>query len=120
MADNQFWLLAARHRHYVWASGLFALIAVAIILGWPSTAAPQITPPCIQYWPETRYREYRYDHIVHVINNCQSPASCVVSSDVNPTPVRAAVSPGGSVEVLTARGSQAREFTPRVECGLVL
>ena len=120
MMNDRYRLLAPRHRHYVMGTGLLALIAAAIVLGWPSTAAPQDTPPCIQFWPEAQYRDYRYDHIVHVINNCQARASCAVSSDVTPTPVRAEVSPGQSVEVQTARGSKANEFTPRVECGLVL
>lgn len=120
MVNERHWLLNRPHRHYALATGFLALIAAAIVLSWPSTAAPRGTPPCIQFWPEARYRDYRYDHIVHVINNCQARASCSVSSNVNPAPVRAEVPPGGSVEVVTARGSQASEFTPRVECGLVL
>ena len=120
MVNDRHWLLNRPHRHYLMATGFFALIAAAIVLSWPSTAAPRGTPPCIQFWPESRYRDYRYDHIVHVINNCQARASCSVSSNVNPAPVRAEVPAGGSVEVMTAHGSQASEFTPRVECGLVL
>ena len=120
MAEDRNRLLRPRPRHYVIGIALLALIVAAVVLGWPSTAAPQDTPRCIQFWPESRYRDYRYDHIVHVINNCQSRASCAVSSDVTPTPVRAEVSPGESIEVLTARDSQLTEFTPRVECGLML
>lgn len=84
-------------------------------LGSPASAQPQ-TPPCIRFWPEVRYRNYAYDHIVHLGNACRVKASCAVSSDVNPEWIRVIVPAGEEIEVMTLRGSPAREFTPRVEC----
>ena len=94
--------------------GLAALVATGV-LGARAMSGPQ-TPPCIRSWPEVRYKNYGYDHIVHVGNDCRVKASCAVSSDVNPEPVQVIVPAGEQVEVMTSRGSPAREFTPRVEC----
>jgi len=86
----------------------------------PKQAPPGQPPACIQVWPEVRYRNYGYDHIVHVANACGARATCSVSSDVTPNPVRTEINAGERVEVLLARGSPASQFTPRVACGLVL
>jgi hypothetical protein len=41
---------------------------------------------------------------------------CDVSTNVAPTPVRVVLAPRQHVEVLTFRGSPAREFTPQADC----
>ncbi len=95
---------------------------VALITGAalaPPAAAKPETPDCIRSWPEVRYRNYGYDHIVHVANDCRVRAYCAVSSDVNPTPIQVVVPAFGQLVVMTARGSAAREFTPRLECRFV-
>lgn len=79
-------------------------------------AEPAQDRTCVDFWPEVRFRNYGYDHIVHLLSRCDVRASCVVSSDVNPKATVVEVGPGEHVEVLTFRGSPAREFTPRVEC----
>jgi hypothetical protein len=73
-------------------------------------------PTCVAFWPETRYRNYGYDHIVHLRSHCDVQAYCKVWSDVNPHPTDVLVAPRAEVEVLTFRGSPARQFTPHVEC----
>jgi hypothetical protein len=87
------------------------------IAGGEARSLPQ-TPRCLEFWPEARYHDYAYDHIVHITNGCRARATCAVSSDVNPTVVEVLVPQGEHVEVLTTRGSQEREFRPRVDCRL--
>jgi hypothetical protein len=74
--------------------------------------------PCIQHRAEVRYGNLGYDHIVHLRNKCRTRATCAVSTNVNPKPTQAGVRAGEEVEVLTMRGSPAREFTPHVDCVL--
>ena len=101
------------------ASGVLALVVTALAAASP-TAEHRPTPPCVQFWPEARYRNYAYDHVVHLSNACQTRALCAVSSDLSPTAINVDLAIGESTEVLTLRGSPAREFNPRVDCGLVL
>jgi hypothetical protein len=72
--------------------------------------------PCVRHWPEVRYRNLGYDHIVVLRNDCPAHALCEVSTNVNPKPIDTKVRAGEQVEVLTMRGSPAREFTPQVNC----
>jgi hypothetical protein len=99
---------------------VLTLFAALLGLVSSSVAATRQTPACVQFWPETRYRNDAYDHIVHVSNACHAQAICMVSSDVTPAPLRTDLKAGENAEVWLARGSAASEFTPRVECGLVL
>ncbi len=73
-------------------------------------------PMCVRSWSEVRYGNAGYDHIVHVANDCQAPATCDVSSYVSSEPIRVIIQPGSKQEVVTMRGSPARRFTPKVEC----
>ena len=81
-----------------------------------SAEAGQQDPSCVEAFPEVRYRNYGYDHIVHLYSRCDVRAYCAVSTDANPTAVEVVVPPREHVEVLTLRGSPAREFTPKVSC----
>jgi hypothetical protein len=71
---------------------------------------------CVNHWAEARYRNYGYDHIVHLSSNCRTEVVCLVSTNVSPNNVRVALAPGAEKEVLTYRGSPSREFTPNVRC----
>jgi hypothetical protein len=71
---------------------------------------------CVEFWPEVRFRNYAYDHIVHLFSRCDVRALCAVSSDVNPEAIEVEAGRGEHVEVFTARGSPAHEFMPRVAC----
>ena len=98
----RFWQLAA-------VLAVLALAAMAVAKGEPES-------PCVEFWPEARYRAYGYDHIVHLSSHCPAPALCQVSTDVAPNEIKIHVFPGTHVEVLTFRGSPARTFRPRVQC----
>jgi len=71
---------------------------------------------CVDVWGEARYRNYGYDHIVHVLNRCSRTVTCDVSTNVNPEAQRVSVFPDQDVEVLTFRGSPSREFVPQARC----
>lgn len=62
-----------------------------------------------------RYRNYGYDHIVHLRSRCKLDAFCEVSRDVTPKPVEVVVAPRGRRDVLLFR-SPTQQFTARVEC----
>ena len=110
------------NRTAVASSALVSLMALVALVGpfGLSHAEPGRTPACVQVWPETRYRDDGYDHIIHLSNACQASAICLAASNITPTPVRVEIKPGENMEVLILRDSSAREFTPQVECGLVL
>lgn len=103
-----------RGRHLATAVLSAGLLAPVFAAGAP----PKANPECIEVWGEARYRNYGYDHIVHVNNRCAQVATCDVSSDVNPAIQRVKVPVGQEVEVLTFRGSPSREFVARAECRL--
>jgi hypothetical protein len=73
---------------------------------------------CVTSWGEARYRNYGYDHLVHIKNGCRQAAVCKVSTDVNPAAVERVVGAGKRTTVLTFRGSPSRRFTPKVVCRL--
>jgi hypothetical protein len=75
-------------------------------------------PACVQWRTEVRYANYGYDHWVIIHNGCERRAVCVVSTDVNPRPIHVAVPAGRTKQVLTFRGSPAREFRAHVVCRL--
>ena len=75
---------------------------------------------CVASWGESRYRNMGYDHIVHIQNRCQKSVLCRVTTNVNPDPVEGTVAPGEERELMTFRGSPAREFVPKVDCRLLM
>jgi hypothetical protein len=81
-------------------------------------APPGDVPSCIEHRGEARYRGLGYDHVVVIRSTCDRAAQCRVSTNVNPQVQRVRVPSGETVEVVTYRGSPAREFTPRVACTL--
>lgn len=89
------------------------LVAFALVAGGAEAAT------CVAWWPEVRYRPFGYDHIVHIRNSCTVPVRCLVTTDVNPHPMRADVPAGSEIEVVTWVGSPSREFTPHVKCEIV-
>jgi hypothetical protein len=71
---------------------------------------------CVSFSAEARFRNLAHDHVVRLLSRCRAPVRCAVSTDVNPTGVEVDVRPSEHVEVLTYRGSPAREFEAHVEC----
>ncbi len=87
--------------------------------GTPAKAEPSAAvPACIHWLPIVRYRAYGYDHVVRLESKCDKPASCTVSTNVNPTPVSGTLPAGGRIELLTFNGSPARTFVPSILCTL--
>jgi len=93
------------------AFGLVALVGLAVPAAW-ATPVNQ----CMTWRTEARYRNYGYDHMVHIHNGCEQRVACRVSTNVNPTETRVTISPGADVTVVTFVGSPSREFTANVTC----
>jgi hypothetical protein len=96
-------------------------LAVATVLAClaalvSGAAEPSPVPACMQFWPEARYRPYGYDHVVHITSACTVDARCLVSTDVDPEPMRVTVPSQAHIEVITRIASPASEFTPYVVC----
>lgn len=81
-----------------------------------NAAEPLEEGQCVTVTNEVRYRNYGYDHIVHLDNACDVPVECTVTTDSNPNGVVAEVPPETAIELLLFRGSPARTFTSRVDC----
>jgi hypothetical protein len=97
------------------AAGGFSLLATAHAADRSDTSLA-----CVSSWGEARYRNAGYDHIVHLQNRCEKTVLCRVTTNVNPDPVEGTVAPREEREVLTFRGSPAREFVPKVDCRLLM
>ncbi|NUP13114.1 MAG: hypothetical protein HOW73_44300 [Polyangiaceae bacterium] len=82
----------------------------------PDDAQPAQSTACVVTWTESRYRNYGYDHIVHLDNECIETAECTITTDSNPSPVTAQVPPNNHIEVLMFRGSPSRSFVAKVDC----
>lgn len=102
-----------------------ALVALALLA--PASASgrspreardPDAPIYCVQAWTEARYRNYGYDHVVHIYNGCATFATCQVSTNVAPKPITVRLKPSEYQEVLTFRGSPTSEFVPSVRCEL--
>ena len=75
-------------------------------------------PTCVHVTLSAPYRGIGYDHIVTIQNACLPTADCVVTTDVNPSPINVSVPRGETMDVLTWRGSPARQFQADVTCKL--
>jgi hypothetical protein len=97
--------------------GLFlsALVLVQPVAKTARAAAPP-GPACLVVTSEARYGGYGYNHLVRIANSCEEAVLCTVSTDVNPAPEQVTVPPNEAREVVTFRGSPAREFVPLVRC----
>jgi hypothetical protein len=82
----------------------------------PGMLAPVEKQACVSFSAEARLRNYAHDHLVRLLSRCRATVRCAVSTDVNPEGVEVEVRPSEHLEVLTYRGSPAREFEARVEC----
>jgi hypothetical protein len=96
-------------------AGTGAWIGVSFAGAAPPSAAPAKLD-CVAYQTEASYAGVGYDHLVHLTNNCDKPAVCSVSTNVNPEPASVALAPGEKQTLVTWRGSPAREFTADVSC----
>jgi hypothetical protein len=99
-------------------TGFQLLLLGALALAAPEASTADAKPACVLARAEARYGAYGYDHWVMVANGCVRSASCSVVTDVSPETVVVDVPKGESRDVLTFRGSPAREFHARVRCKL--
>jgi hypothetical protein len=74
---------------------------------------------CVDWRTEAVYRNYGYDHLVHLESSCEQAMTCNVTTDVNPDPVITTIGPGGKKTVVTFKGSPASEFSATVKCSAV-
>lgn len=103
-----------------------ALLVVAIApaafaaddAGAPKPAPAPPVPACVRVGTESRWVPYGYNHVVILENGCSKPATCKVSTDVNPQVQTAEVDVQKTVEVTTIMASPASTFVAKVSCAL--
>jgi hypothetical protein len=96
-----------------------AAVALAADKKPPPTAVvkPPAADSCAEAHGSVRLEPYGYTHVATLKNNCMRPVECAVWTNVDPEPrttVRA--QPGESVDVITRRGSPAREVSAMKSC----
>jgi hypothetical protein len=86
-------------------------------------AAPPPTPTadsCTHVRGSVRQEAFGYTHVVSLHNGCEKPVSCQLWSSVDPEPrATVTVAPGEMTEVITRRGSPAREVTGFRKCSFL-
>lgn len=80
-------------------------------------AGPVTADTCAVATGSVRPEAYGYTHVVSLRNGCARPVTCELWSDVDPEPrVRVEVLPGQTAEIVTRRGSPAREVRGFRKC----
>lgn len=111
-------------RRTAWALSL-GVITFALASEAPATSQEKgprprsALPACIFVRASARPTVGGYNHWVFIDNNCDKPAACDVTTNINPNTMTVAVKPGTTAHVLTFRASPARKFVPYVTCTLV-
>ena len=98
-----------------------AVVGAALLAASSAPAASPsgtLVPACVEVHTESRYVPYGYNHIVILTNGCVQTATCIVTTDVNPTPITATVQAGATTEVLTFMASPHPSFVATVACQL--
>ena len=101
-----------------WLGAFLAVPAVLLGLAGGNTQAQNSVPDCVEVRAYVRWGASAYDHYVGLRSQCERPATCQVATNVNPEPQRVVLPAGAAVDVMTFRGSPAREHTARVACEL--
>lgn len=96
---------------------MVGIAALVFVLAGADAGAATM-PACIAVATEARYVPYGYNHVVQLRNGCSKPATCTVSTNVNPQAQTVEVPASRAVEVTTFIGSPARTFVPHVSCTL--
>ena len=99
------------------ATAFAALVPLLAILASDASADSSI-PACMSVATDARYVPYGYNHVVVLKNGCSKPATCNVSTDVNPKSTTVEVASASTVEVLTFTASPAQTFNAFVSCKL--
>lgn len=86
----------------------------------PAPAAPKPIPTadsCTHVLGVVRQEAFGYTHVVTLHNGCEKAVSCQLWSSVDPEPrLSVTAAPGEMTEVITRRGSPAREVTGFRKC----
>ena len=83
----------------------------------PSGELPSGIEQCAIVRASVRNEAYGYTHVVTLQNRCERPVSCEVWTDVDPSPRQTLrAEPGASEDVITRRGSPAREVRAESKC----
>jgi len=97
--------------------GIALALVATVSLGAPGAHGTP-TPECLTWRTEARYRNYGYDHLVHIHNGCDVRAACSITTSASPDVIRVSIGAGADVTVVTFVGSPSREFTADVQCVL--
>lgn len=71
---------------------------------------------CAEATGSARMQGLGYTHVVTLKNGCDKPVECAVWTNVDSERIVVRAAPGESVEVITRRGSPAREVTADKSC----
>jgi len=93
-------------------------IVVPVVLALPLLAlAPrQGANACVEVGGGSVWSGDGWTHLVYVTDRCDRDVACDVSTDVDPEEHHVSVARNETVLVVTATGSAARVFVPRVSC----
>jgi hypothetical protein len=96
---------------------LLAVIALPALAHAEPTEVISSADACAVASPVARYLGMGYSHVVSLKNGCSRTVTCEVWTDVDPQPrYTLSAQPGETVEVVTRRGSPAREFKVDKSC----
>ena len=97
--------------------GLAAAMAAGLLTLTLTTAGSERGGSvCIASWKESPYRNYGYDHIVAIRNDCDRAVRCSVTTSVAPGRYQVTVGAGATERVMTYRGAPRPGFSARVAC----
>ncbi|HEU5076458.1 MAG TPA: hypothetical protein VFU02_19845 [Polyangiaceae bacterium] len=109
-------------------AGLFA--TTLVVAAWshaspiPGPSHPHATEPhaaapaCLHVRAEARRAATGYEHWVFIDSDCDLPAACDISTNVNPESMMLTIQPRSTGSVLTAANASTEKFTPYVTCHL--
>ncbi|MFT3926239.1 MAG: hypothetical protein QM778_27080 [Myxococcales bacterium] len=106
------------------------LVVALLALGWSAAGHAEDKPKpkprpreaagiehCAVATGSVRMEAYGYMHVVTLRNGCDRPVTCEVWTDVDPAPrYTLHAAPGAVEEVITRRGSPAREVSAEASC----
>ncbi len=73
-------------------------------------------PDCVTHRGHVIYQAYGYTHFVAIENGCEEAVSCRVRTSATSAEVRVRLDASSSKEIVTRRGSPAREFAVTLRC----
>ena len=83
----------------------------------PAPVAGPAANVCADARGSVRQEAYGYTHVVTLKNGCAKQVECALWTDVDPEPrTTVSAAPGQAVEIITRRGSPAREVSAHKSC----